>query len=63
VGVVAGVALVAGAVGQLVWVLTGGSPVTSPVVVDLAVGLSLTLLVARSYSVPSPWARAQGERR
>lgn len=56
----AGAALVVAAVGQLVWVVTGGSPVASPTVVDLLVGASLALLVASSFSVPGLRARTEG---
>ena len=58
VGVVAGVALAVGALGQVLWVLTGGSAASPPVLVDLAVGASVTVLVARSFRVPGPWNRA-----
>ena len=58
VGVVAGVALAVGALGQFLWVLTGGSAASPPVLVDLAVGASVTALVARSFRVPGPWNRA-----
>ena len=55
-------ALAVGALGQLLWVLTGGSAASPPVLVDLAVGASVTVLVARSFRVPGPWNRAEGER-
>jgi arabinofuranan 3-O-arabinosyltransferase len=59
-GVVACVGLLVGASIQLGWVLTGGAAMTPPMVVDLAVGVAVTVLVARSFSVPGAWSRAGG---
>lgn len=57
---VASAGLVSGAVGQLLWVMNGGSAVSSPVVVDLLVGASVTVLVAGAWCVPGPWERTGG---
>jgi arabinofuranan 3-O-arabinosyltransferase len=53
-GVLAGGLLGVAALGQLVWVATGGSAVEPPVLLDLAVGVSVTVLVTRALTVPGP---------